>query len=137
MKSKLFFVLVIGMFLISSVFATEYQLKKSSELVVGDVIVASDGSEIVVDKIEGKGRVQETFEYGESKSLMDVVWGKIAGENLPEPVVSGGSSSQGLSLGEIGTGVRVSGDVVAEFSLPKEEKKKSFWDKLMFWRENE
>jgi hypothetical protein len=134
MKFKLFFVLVLmGMFIFSSVYATEFELKKSSELSVGDVMVASDGSEIVIEKIEYQGRVREEFVKEESKSLMDVVWGKIAGEKLPGSVVSGGSSMQGLSLGETGVGVRVEKGSVID--LPKEARQeKSFWNKLRFWR---
>jgi hypothetical protein len=135
MKFKLFFLLVLmGMFIFSSVYATEFELKKSSELSVGDVIVASDGSEIVIEKIEYQGRVREEFVEEESKTLMDVVWGKIAGEKLPDPIVSGGTSMQGLSLGETGVGVRVKKGSVID--LPKEEirQEKSFWNKLRFWR---
>lgn len=136
MKFKFLLFVVVGFFLFSSVFAAEYQLKKASDLVTGDVIVGSDGSEIVVEKIEGQGKVKESYVYEKSPSLMSVVWGKIVGRELPEPIISSGSSEIGLSLGEMGVGVRVSGEVVNEVVNPQVEKK-SVWQKLMFWRRNE
>lgn len=136
MKINLFLIFLIGMLFVSSVYAAEYQLKKASDLVPGDVIIDSSGKEIVVDKIEGQGKIKESYTYEKSPSIMDVVWGKIVGRELPEPVVSSGSSDVGLSLGEMGVGVRVSGEVVKEVVKPQVEKK-SFWQKLMFWRGNE
>ncbi len=130
---KLILFLILGMFLVSSVFGAEYQLKKVSELQVGDVMVDSEGNEIVVDKIESSGRVQESYTYQESESLMSVLWGKIY-QSPTGHVVSGGSSELGLSLGDMGVGVKMISGVVGEISQPKVEEKKSFWEKLMFWR---
>ncbi len=136
MKINFILFFLIGILLISSVCAAEYQLKKASDLVPGDVIIDPDGNEIVIEKVEGQGKVKESYTYEDSPSIMNVIWGKIAGRELPEPVVSSGSSDVGLSLGELGVGVRVSGEVVKEVVKPQVEKK-SFWQKLMFWRGNE
>jgi hypothetical protein len=132
MKSKLLFSLVLGVLFISLSCASDYQLRKVSELNVGEVIVGPDGEEVLVSSLEFLGQKEEVV-YEKSDSLMDVVWGKIAGRNLPGPVVSGGSSSEGLSLGEYGTGIRISGNVVTNFVEPAKDEK-SFWDKLFFWR---
>ncbi len=133
MKLKLFVCLLLGMFLVSSAFAAEYQLRRVSDLRIGDTIIDSEGGEIVIEKIEGQGKIQENFVYERSESLMNVLWGKIAGEELPAPIVSSGSNSLGLSLGESGVGVAISGNVIAEISKPVLDGKKSFWDKLKFW----
>jgi hypothetical protein len=136
MKIKLFFVFIMGLFLISSVLGAEYQLKRAVELSVGDVIVASDGSEIVVEKIDFVGK---EFKKETSDSLMDVFWREISGGKVTGMVVSGGESNLGLSLGEMGIGVKMVGGIVEENDIekmlqPRVEEKKSFWDKLMFWR---
>ena len=126
----LFVILVLG-----SVSASEYQVKRASELSVGDVIIASDGSEIVVQEIEFNGG--KDFYVEKSKSLMDVIWEKIPGQSpsLTGRVVSGGSSENGLSLGFMGTAVVISEDYVPDFvESPSRVEKKSFWNKLIFWR---
>lgn len=135
--NRFFILFLVGMMFFSLVCAAEYQLKKSSELQIGDIIVDSNGNEIVVEKIVKQGKVQEQFVYENSNSLSNVLWGKIVGRDLPEPIVSGGSSSSGLSLGELGVGVRISGEVVADVPSSGVEKQKSFWQKLIFWRGND
>jgi len=139
MKLKIFSTIVFTILLVSFVFGAEYQLKRATDLIVGDVMVASDGSEIVIEKIEIGEKVKEDFVYQESKSLMEALWGKISEGKITGYVVSGGSSDVGLSLGEMGVGVKVIAgavdDVETEETLHSDiEEKKSFWDKLFFWR---
>jgi hypothetical protein len=132
-NKKLIFVLIL-ICMIQFSLAADYKLKRVSELDVGDVIVASDGSEILVEKIDS-GFVSEDFVYRKSSSsLMDMFMEKVYGRDLPEQVVSGGSSEIGLSLGETGVGIRATGETVREVSQREVEGKKSFWTKLMFWR---
>jgi hypothetical protein len=133
---KIICLIILTLLLFSFASSADYQLKKSSELQIGDVIIDSEGNEIIVEKIAGSGRVQEKFVYEKSESLMDVLWGKVAGKNLPEHIVSGGNSEKGLSLGETGVGVKV---FEGEISLPndsvnKVETRSSFLSKIFFWR---
>lgn len=129
-------VLILISLMFSFVSPAEYQLKKASELQVGDIIIDSDGNEIVVKKIVGSGKVQENYTYEKSDSLMDVFWNKIKKDSLPEPVISGGSSEKGLSLGEYGVGKKIfEGEVSLLNESSKTTKtKSSFLSKLLFWR---
>jgi hypothetical protein len=118
---RILFLMFAVLSLFSLVFASEYQLKRASELSIGDVIVASDGTEILVEKIEVLGR--SNIVYENSSSIGSILWERIAGRSLPDPIVSSGSEldfSQGLT-----------GHAVSDLKVYE---KKSFWEKLKFWR---
>ena len=135
MKFRFLILFFVGLLLVSSVFGAEYQLKRASEVSVGDVIVASDGSEILVEKIDYGRSSSEGFVKEKSKSIMDVIWGKVSGESMTGFVVAGGNSELGLSLGEGGTGIKVYEGEVPEVAGARTVREQvSFWNRLMFWR---
>ncbi|MEM4181741.1 MAG: hypothetical protein QXX68_01125 [Candidatus Pacearchaeota archaeon] len=84
----------------------KYSLKQIEEIKVGDVIVASDGEEIRVEKLSFPQEIKQQTVIKEDKTFAQKMWEKLAGKEIPKKIVSGGSSEEGLSLGEYGTGIK-------------------------------
>ncbi len=83
----------------------KYSLKQIEELKKGDLIIARDGEEVKVEKLSFPQEIKYE-KIKEEKSFSQKLWEKISGKDLPERIVSGGSSKKGLSLGDYGTGIK-------------------------------
>lgn len=85
----------------------KYSLKQIEEVNIGDVLIASDGEEIKVEKLIFPQENKQEEVIKEEKNFNQKLWERLIGKEIPKKVVSGGSSNEGLSLGQYGTGIKI------------------------------